>query len=302
MDGCIILEDMMAQMTWSDQQGSQQYPGQRGGRFRRWRQMSLILLLATLTSSGFQIAARADDGDAWSDLHTLIFADKPIKDASAFLQLEAPKRAYDAAVVPLEIKFDRQKMGNLVVQDITLVIDKNPAPVAAVFHLAADIPDPSIGTRVRVNEYTYIHAVVLMTDGQLYMSKVFVKAAGGCSAPASKAPDSASSHIGDMRVKMAEAATIGEPARVQLLIHHPNFSGMQMDQVTRYYIPAKFIQKATISYGDKPLMTIEGNISLSENPFFEFSFLPEKSAELDVMAADSDGANFHHKWPLPPTT
>jgi sulfur-oxidizing protein SoxY len=193
-------------------------------------------------------------------------------------------------------------MGNLVVKDITLVIDKNPAPVAAVFHLAADIPDPSIGTRVRVNEYTYIHAVVQMTDGQLYMSKVFVKAAGGCSAPAVKTPDSATSHLGDMKMKMADAVTIGQPARVQLLIHHPNFSGMQMDQVTRYYIPAKYIQSATISYGGKSLMTIEGNISLSENPFFEFSFLPEKSADLDVVAADSDGANFHHNWPLPPAT
>lgn len=246
--------------------------------------------------------ASADDGDAWPDLHTTLFADKPIKDASAFLHLEAPARAYDAAVVPLEIKFDRSKMAGLVVQDITLVIDKNPAPVAAIFHLDADIPDPSIGTRIRVNEYTYVHAVVLMADGQLYMVKTFVKAAGGCSAPATKVPDSAASHLGDMRLKMAEAATIGQPTRVQLLIHHPNFSGMQMDQVTRYYIPAKYIQTADISYGGKHLMTIEGNISLSENPFFEFWLRPEKSGELDVMAADSDGANFHHKWPLPPAS
>jgi sulfur-oxidizing protein SoxY len=269
---------------------------------QRLLQASAVLLFATLAICFYQAGAWADDGDAWPDLHTMLFADKPIKDASAFLRIDAPKRAYDAAVVPLEMKFDRQKMGHLVVKDITLVIDKNPAPVAAVFHLAADIPDPSIGTRVRVNEYTYIHAVVLMTDGQLYMSKVFVKAAGGCSAPADKAPDSASANLGDMKVKTASAMTVGQPARVQLLIHHPNFTGMQMNQVTRYYIPAKFIQTATISYGSKPIMTIDGNISLSENPFFEFSLLPEKSVELDVVAADSDGAKFHHTWPLPPNS
>lgn len=269
---------------------------------RRSLQAGAVLLFASLAICGYPAGAGADDGDAWPDLHTLLFADKPIKDASAFLQIDAPKRAYDAAVVPLEIKFDRQKMGGLVVKDITLVIDKNPAPVAAVFHLAADIPDPSIGTRVRVNEYTYIHAVVLMTNGQLYMSKVFVKAAGGCSAPAVKTPDSASADLGDMKVKTASAMTVGQSVRVQLLIHHPNFTGMQMDQVTRYYIPAKFIQTATISYGSKPVMTIEGNISLSENPFFEFSLLPEKSVELDVVAADSDGAKFHHTWPLPPNS
>lgn len=263
---------------------------------------SAALLLATLAAAILPAVSHADDGDAWPDLHTTLFADKPIKDASDFLHLEAPKRAYDAAVVPLEMKFDRQKMGKLVVQDITLVVDKNPAPVAAVFHLDADIPDPSIGTRIRVNEYTYIHAIVQMTDGQLYMAKTFVKAAGGCSAPALKTPDNAAAHLGEMKIKMADATTNGQASRVQLLIHHPNYSGMQMDQVTRYYIPAKYIQTAEISYGSKHLMTIEGNISLSENPFFEFSFLPEKSGELDVMAVDSDGANYHHKWPLPPAS
>jgi sulfur-oxidizing protein SoxY len=272
---------------------------------RRMRQMRLVgasLLLTAFAAIVLTAASQADDGDAWPDLHTTLFADKPIKDASDFLHLQAPKRAYDAAVVPLELKFDRQKMGKLVVQDITLVIDKNPAPVAAVFHLDANIPDPSIGTRIRVNEYTYIHAVVQMTDGQLYMAKTFVKAAGGCSAPALKTPDNAASHLGEMKVKMAEATAAGQPARVQLLIHHPNYSGMQMDQVTRYYIPAKYIQTAEISYGSKHLMTIDGNISLSENPYFEFSFLSEKSGELDVMAVDSDGANYHHKWPMPPAS
>ncbi|HVJ34662.1 MAG TPA: quinoprotein dehydrogenase-associated SoxYZ-like carrier [Terriglobia bacterium] len=271
------------------------------------RQMRRLSMVAFAAFIGIGIGptlhpAYADDGDAWPDLQTALFADKPIKDGSAFLQLEAPKRAYDAAVVPLEIKFDPQKMGSLVVQDITLVIDKNPAPLAAIFHLAPGVTNPSIGTRIRVNEYTYVHAVVQMTDGQLYMSKTFIKAAGGCSAPAVKTPDSAASHLGEMKMKLAEAPAVGQPTRVQLLIHHPNFSGMQMDQVTRYYIPAKYIQTATISYGDKPVMKIEGNISLSENPFFEFWLKPEQSGALDVTAEDSDGAKFHQKWPLPPTT
>jgi sulfur-oxidizing protein SoxY len=246
------------------------------------------------------VVATADDGDAWPDLRTALFADKPINDASAFLRLEAPQRAYDAAVVPLDMKFDKQKMGDLVVRDITLVIDKNPAPVAAIFHLAPGIPDPSIGTRIRVNEYTYVHAVVQMSDGRLYMAKTFVKAAGGCSAPAVKTPDNALSHLGDMKMKLADSAGPGQPSRVQLLIHHPNFSGMQMDQVTRYYIPAKYIQNATVSYAGKPLVSIEGNISLSENPFFEFSVPTEAGGKLDVSAEDSDGAKFRQSWPLPP--
>lgn len=263
---------------------------------------SVWLMPVVLLSLLWPGIAAAQDGDAWPDLRTALFADKPIKDASAFLQLEAPKRAYDAAVVPLEMKFDKHKMGSLVVQDITLVIDKNPAPVAAIFHLAPGIPDPSIGTRIRVNEYTYVHAVVQMSDGQLFMAKTFVKAAGGCSAPAVKTPDSALSHLGEMKMKLADKVGPGQPERVQLLIHHPNFSGMQMDQVTRYYIPAKYIQGATVSYAGKPLVSIEGNISLSENPFFEFSVPVQPGGQLDADATDSDGAKFHQSWPLSPAS
>jgi sulfur-oxidizing protein SoxY len=269
---------------------------------RAARHVGFGLLTASLICLAEAAVSAADDGDAWPDLRTALFADKPIKDASAFLRLEAPQRAYDAAVVPLDMKFDKQKMGSLVVQDITLVIDKNPAPVAAIFHLAPSVPDPSIGTRIRVNEYTYVHAVVQMSDGQLYMAKTFVKAAGGCSAPAVKTPDNALSHLGDMKMKLADAGSPGRASRVQLLIHHPNFSGMQMDQVTRYYIPAKYIQNTTVSYDGKRLVSIEGNISLSENPFFEFSVPTEAGGTLDAKAEDSDGAKFHQSWPLPPAS
>jgi len=269
---------------------------------RRYHILPFLVLLCALTLLALKTAAHADDSDPWPDLQTALFADRSITDGSSFMRLEAPARAYDAAVVPLEIKFDRQKMSGLSVKTITLVIDKNPAPIAAIFHLASDIPDPSIGTRIRVNEYTNIHAVAEMTDGRLFMAKIYVKAAGGCSAPAVKTPDSAAAHLGDMKIKMREAAASGKPSQVQLLIRHPNFSGMQMDQMTHYYIPAKYIQAADITYAGKTVMTIEGNISLSENPFFEFWLTPERTGELTVKAEDSDGGNFAHSWPLPPAS
>ena len=44
----------------------------------------------------------------------------------------------------------------------------------------------SLSTRVRVDSYTNVHAVAELSDGQLYAAQRFVKAAGGCSAPAAK--------------------------------------------------------------------------------------------------------------------
>ncbi|WP_225772935.1 quinoprotein dehydrogenase-associated SoxYZ-like carrier [Inquilinus sp. Marseille-Q2685] len=255
-----------------------------------------LILAALLALAG---PARAED--PWPDLKTAIFGDKAVADGSAFMRVEAPQRAYDAAVVPVTIRFDREHRPAGRIRAVTLVVDKNPAPVAAVFRLGDTIADPTIGTRVRVNEYTNIHAVAETEDGSLFMAAAFVKAAGGCSAPATKTPDQAEAHLGEMRAKNLDAVQIGAPSRVELLIRHPNYSGMQMDQIKRTYVPARFIETIEVSYDGARLLQVEGNISLSENPVVEFSFTPTETGRLSATARDSDGAVFTQAWPVPAT-
>src|SRR6267142_2846733 len=96
-------------------------------------------------------------------------------------------------------------------------------------------------TRVRVNNYTDVHAVAELSDGKLYMTKTYVKASGGCSAPAAKNVEEAKGKLGQMRfrqfAKPSEGPTSGA-REAQIMIGHPNNSGLQMDQVTQLYIPA----------------------------------------------------------------
>src|ERR1019366_7573422 len=106
---------------------------------------------------------------------------------------------------------------------ITLVIDQNPAPMAARFELGRDSSVSEISTRVRVNNYTDVHAVAELSDGKLYMTKTYVKASGGCSAPAAKNADEANGKLGQMRfrqfVKSGEGPTSG-PREAQIMIGH----------------------------------------------------------------------------------
>jgi len=255
-----------------------------------------FIVAALLTLGG--TAAQAYD-DPWPDLQEALFPGKTLASGDAFIHISAPERAYDAAVVPIAIDFDLAKMQGIAVKSMTLVIDKNPAPVAAVFHYADGTPNPSIGTRVRVNEYTNIHAVVEAADGRLFMAAVFVKAAGGCSAPASKSVADAQGHLGDLKLKQPKDLAANTSSRLELLIRHPNFTGMQMDQVTRNYVPADFVQNVTITHDGKPVLTIEGNISLSENPAFDFWLKPEGQGVLRVNAEDSNGRKFERVWMVP---
>src|ERR1700736_6344198 len=145
-----------------------------------------------------------------------------------------PGRAEDAAIVPLTVRTMLRSTDTRRVRSLTIVIDENPAPVAATFHIGPGAVVPVISTRVRVNSYTNVHAVAELSDGKLYVVKTYVKASGGCSAPAVKNADKAG--FGQMRFRQfaqpAEAAATNM-REAQIMIRHPNNSGLQMDQVTR---------------------------------------------------------------------
>lgn len=261
---------------------------------RSWHLCVLVPLICLLCGA----EVRAED-ELWLDLKAALFPDKVIESGASFMHMTAPERAHDAAIVPVQIDFDRTRMEGITLRALTVIVDKNPAPVAAVFHYASDLADPSVGMRIRVNEYTDVHAVAETSDGRLFEIAVFVKAAGGCSAPANKTPGDAEAHRGEMKLKRLAAAEREGP--LELLIRHPNYSGMQMDQVTRHYIPADYVEKIDIRHDGELLLSVEGNISLSENPAIQF-YLPGQGldgrVEADVM--DSAGRSFKAAWPVPP--
>jgi len=73
---------------------------------------------------------------------------------------------------------------------------------------------------VRVNNYTDVHAVAELSDGKLYVTKTYVKASGGCSAPAAKNAEDATSRLGRRGSGCSRSrATVSERrARAQIMI------------------------------------------------------------------------------------
>jgi sulfur-oxidizing protein SoxY len=140
--------------------------------------------------------------DAWLPLANEIFKGRPLADGTGLLALEMPSRAEDAAIVPLTVRATLPPTETRRVKSITIVIDENPAPLTATFHIGPSAIVESLSTRVRVNSYTFVHAVAELSDGMLYVINTYVKASGGCSAPASKNTEKA--NIGEMRFRQFE--------------------------------------------------------------------------------------------------
>jgi sulfur-oxidizing protein SoxY len=252
--------------------------------------------------------ALAQSEETWAGLKPDIFGDRAIADGDGLLEMDAPMRAEDAAVVPITVRAVKPQAGETAIKAITLVVDENPAPVAATVSFGPAAAAASFSTRLRVNSYSYIRAIAEMEDGSLRMIKKFVKASGGCSAPALKDQDKSIAEMGQLRLRQfaqgepeaKESALMpGDSApEAQIMIRHPNYSGLQMDQLTRLYIPAHYVREIELKRGDEMVFKMEGGISLSENPTFRFTFRKEGSGPLTVRAEDTQKKVFTQSWPV----
>jgi sulfur-oxidizing protein SoxY len=266
---------------------------------RHFRVLCIAGLLSAALGAGLAHAAAPDAYDPWPGLVQDIFNNRPINDGSGVIAIEMPYRAEDAAIVPVTLRMTLSPGDNRRVLRITLVIDQNPAPMAAKFELGPDAGVSEISTRVRVNNYTDVHAVAELSDGKLYMTKTYVKASGGCSAPAAKNADEAKNRLGQMRyrqfAKPGQGAASGA-REAQIMIGHPNNSGLQRNQVTLLYIPAFFVNELRLWQDDSLVLAVEGSISISEDPNIRFTYISNEAKRFRAEARDTDGHVFQREW------
>lgn len=263
------------------------------------RKLLLYVLLCSATVLSLPSAHAEDEAaqraERWEQLRQAIFGTRPVQDGRDVLTLQAPYRAEDAALVPVVMVLKRPA----TIKGLYLVIDNNPSPMAAHFTFGPAADPHEIRLRVRVNDYTDVHAVAETQDGKLYSVSDFVKAAGGCSAPSGQTVADAMKGIGAMKLRVLGDYTPGKPLDVKLLIRHPDFNGMQMDQVTRLVTPARFIDATEVTYNGGLVFNLETGISLSSDPVITFGFVPKAAGKLKVVARDTDHAAFTRDFDIP---
>lgn len=261
--------------------------------------LPLVLLFAAFAGGAMAAPSEAERAQRWADLRHAIFGERTVADAGGLVAIEAPARAEDAAIVPVAIQVSEKLAAQ--VRGLYLVIDDNPSPLAAHFVFGPLGDARRIETRVRIDDYTYLHAVAETTDGKLYATARFIKAAGGCSAPSGEDPAEAMKRLGKMKLTLADRRSPDASLGAKLLISHPNNSGLQVDQLTHYYIPADFIQTVEVTYNSELVFKLDSDIAISEDPAFNFAFRPQGpgSGVLTAKVLDSSQRHFKQSWPVP---
>ncbi len=221
----------------------------------------------------------------WEPIRKIMFGDREILDGKNVLRVYLPLRADDASTVPVTVKAQIDQQPDFYLKTVYLIVERNPSPAAGVFHFTLDSGRVQLETRLRFEDFSHVRAIGETSDGKLYMSSRWVKAAGGCSAPNARnyVPPAL---MGKMKFKFEdETIKYDEPALVQLMIRHPNESALAGD-----FDPSKvarFVRSVVVSYAGKPVMTAEVDFSISENPSFRFSFVPHEAGELRAEVEDT---------------
>lgn len=239
------------------------------------------------------VAPQASAVSVWSKVRGSLFGSRPIREnADDIIELEAPSRAEDASTVPIAIRTGLTQEAGRHVQKLYLLVDNNPSPIAAVFELTPASGRADIETRIRIEQYTDVRAIAELSDGSLHMATRFVKASGGCSAPAGKDPAVALRNAGKIRFRIDGPVEAGAPVAAQLAVSHPNSSGLVLDQVTRLYEPAYYVRRINVSFAGKPVLSADVDFSISENPNFRFWFVPDGEGELHAEVVDTKDLTF----------
>ncbi|WP_417318555.1 quinoprotein dehydrogenase-associated SoxYZ-like carrier [Emcibacter sp.] len=240
--------------------------------------------------------AEEPESPAWDFIRDRLFTEEREILRDETLTLFTPKRAENAAVVPVRIQANLEQSEKLFIKKIYLIVDNNPSPVAGVFTMSKLNGLASLSTRIRVNAYSHVRAIAETSDGKLHMAVNYVKASGGCSAPAAGGDEEALKRRGKMKLREKRQANLTE---MQLMISHPNNSGLQIDQLSRNWIPADYVSDIKISLGGQEVLLFTGGISMSENPSFGFFLKSGEAGDLQAEVKDSQGRHFSQSWSVP---
>jgi sulfur-oxidizing protein SoxY len=95
-----------------------------------------------------------------------LFGDRPIR--KGHVSLDMPLVAEDGRVVPVVIESDLPMSSDRYVKGVHLIVDHNPDPHLAAFHLTRAVGSVSISTRIKMKRTTWVRAILETSSGEVW--------------------------------------------------------------------------------------------------------------------------------------
>jgi len=240
------------------------------------------------------LAATAEVTDEkWQSMQRDLFPGKTLQQ-SDLIKITAPRRAESGAQVPFAFSIDHPQGQDKYVKSVSVIVDANPVPLAAVFHFTPHSGKAELATRIRLETDSLVHVVAETSDGQWYVNAAKIRASGGCGGTIDGDEKEARQNAGKMRLALDNEAVEGDLRYARLQIKHPMFTGLQRDLVSQGFRPAFYISKIDVRYNGEPVLVADTYIGISEDPNLRLPFIAKGDGTLTVTIRDNEDNEFTH--------
>jgi sulfur-oxidizing protein SoxY len=108
-----------------------------------------------------------------------LFGDRPIRKGN--LSLDMPAVAEDGRIVPVIIESGLPMAADNYVKAVHLIVDHNPDPHLAAYHLTPAIGSVAIQTRIKMKRTTWVRAILETSTGDVWAAYAHVNVSlNGC--------------------------------------------------------------------------------------------------------------------------
>lgn len=99
------------------------------------------------------------------------------------------------------------------------------------------------------------------------------------------------SNIGEARIRVPDQIKRGDLITVNSIISHPMDTGF-FRTAEGDPIPAYFIKRVVVTYGDQEVARFEWTSGISRDPVISFTLTADKETPLTMVWTDNKGASF----------
>jgi thiosulfate oxidation carrier complex protein SoxZ len=201
------------------------------------------------------------------------------------LQVMADELSENGAKVPVNLSWAAVGVRRLI-----LLVDKNPAPLSAVFELS-DALEPRLAWPVKVAQSGELLAMALLADGRVISARREVRVTlGGCAADDGNAATKASPASTPPEATRIRAQISGNGAVVRALLAHEMESGQRKDASGKN-LAAWHITEVAASHNGRTVWSASWGGSVSRNPLLQFGLKSAKAGDkVGVTWLDNRGA------------
>jgi sulfur-oxidizing protein SoxY len=108
-----------------------------------------------------------------------LFGDRPI--GQGHITLDMPAVAEDGRIVPVIIESDLPMTPDHYVKAVHLIVDHNPDPHLAAYHLTPALGSVALQTRIKMKRTTWVRAILETSTGEVWAAYAHVNVSlNGC--------------------------------------------------------------------------------------------------------------------------